>query len=67
MPVVKYKFKTSKMITTNFNLQPNFLENEITKLIPLQEKHFEELFEAASDPFSKWKICICLHGNQNAK
>ncbi|WP_245176604.1 GNAT family N-acetyltransferase [Flavobacterium denitrificans] len=34
----------------NFNLQPDFLENEITKLIPLEEKHFEALFEAASDP-----------------
>lgn len=33
-----------------FNLQPESLENEITKLIPLQEKHFEALFEAASDP-----------------
>lgn len=38
------------MQPTNFNLQPDFLENEITKLIPLEEKHFEALFEAASDP-----------------
>lgn len=38
------------MKTSNFNLQPDFLENEITKLIPLEEKHFEALFEAASDP-----------------
>ncbi|KAF2517029.1 GNAT family N-acetyltransferase [Flavobacterium foetidum] len=38
------------MTTAHFNLQPDFLENEITKLIPLEEKHFEALFEAASDP-----------------
>jgi len=38
------------MSTSNLNLQPDILENEITKLIPLEEKHFEELFQAASDP-----------------
>jgi len=38
------------MEISNFNLQPDFLENEISKLIPLEEKHFEALFEAASDP-----------------
>ncbi len=38
------------MQTTSFNLQPDFLENEISRLIPLEEKHFEALFEAASDP-----------------
>ena len=38
------------MTTSNFNLQPEILENEITKLIPLEEKHFEALFQAASDP-----------------
>ena len=38
------------MTTSNFNLQPDILENELTKLIPLQENHFEALFEAASDP-----------------
>ncbi len=38
------------MTTSNFNLQPDILEDEITKLIPLEEKHFEELFKAASDP-----------------
>ncbi|MFD1602454.1 GNAT family N-acetyltransferase [Flavobacterium artemisiae] len=38
------------MSLSNFNLQPDFLENKITKLIPLEEKHFEALFEAASDP-----------------
>jgi len=37
------------MATSNFNLQPDFLENDISKLIPLEEKHFEALFEAASD------------------
>lgn len=35
---------------SNFNLQPDFLEDEIIKLIPLEEKHFEELFIVASDP-----------------
>ncbi|GAA3777285.1 GNAT family N-acetyltransferase [Flavobacterium ginsengiterrae] len=38
------------MTTSNFNLQPEILEDEITKLIPLEEKHFEALFQAASDP-----------------
>ncbi|WP_163411566.1 GNAT family N-acetyltransferase [Flavobacterium ajazii] len=38
------------MKISNFNLQPEILENEITKLIPLQEEHFEALFDAASDP-----------------
>jgi len=33
-----------------FNLQPDFLEDEITKLIPLQEDHFDDLYKAASDP-----------------
>lgn len=35
---------------SNFNLQPEILEDEITKLIPLQENHFEELYKIASDP-----------------
>lgn len=38
------------MQPSNFNLQPDILENEVSKLIPLEEKHFEDLFEAASDP-----------------
>lgn len=38
------------MTTSNFNLKPDILENEIVKLIPLEEQHFEELFKAASDP-----------------
>ncbi|MBZ4033481.1 GNAT family N-acetyltransferase [Flavobacterium sp. 17A] len=38
------------MNTSNFKLKPDFLENELTKLIPLEEKHFEALFQAASDP-----------------
>lgn len=38
------------MKNSEFNLQPKILENEITKLIPLEKKHFEVLFEAASDP-----------------
>jgi RimJ/RimL family protein N-acetyltransferase len=35
---------------TIFNLQPEVLENDIIKLIPLQENHFEALLKAASDP-----------------
>ena len=35
---------------TKFNLQPEVLENDIIKLIPMQESHFEELHKAASDP-----------------
>ena len=38
------------MEKSNFNLQPDFLQDEITKLIPLQEAHFEELYKVASDP-----------------
>src|SRR5690349_21474787 len=38
------------MEKSNFNLQPDFLQDEITKLIPLQEDHFEELYKVASDP-----------------
>ena len=34
---------------TTFNLQPEVLENDIIKLIPLQENHLAELHEAASD------------------
>ena len=37
----KLIIKNQKMQTSNFNLQPDFLENEITKLIPLEEKHIE--------------------------
>lgn len=33
----------------NFNLQPSHLQNELLKLIPLQETDFEELFSVASD------------------
>ncbi|MFN3752637.1 GNAT family N-acetyltransferase [Flavobacterium sp.] len=33
-----------------FDWQPNFLENELIKLIPLRETDFEELYEVASDP-----------------
>ncbi|CAM3639973.1 acetyltransferase, ribosomal protein N-acetylase [Flavobacterium saliperosum S13] len=41
------------------NLQP-ILENEIVKLIPLQESDFEALFEVASDPLI-WE----QHPNKN--
>ena len=30
--------------------QPTNLENDLVKLIPLQNEHFEELYNAASDP-----------------
>lgn len=35
---------------TDFNLQPEILQNETIKLIPLQEDHFETLYQIASDP-----------------
>ncbi|WP_343694920.1 GNAT family N-acetyltransferase [Flavobacterium sp.] len=38
------------MTTPYFNLQPDFLEDEITKLVPLKESDFEELYKVASDP-----------------
>lgn len=38
------------MNNTEFNLQPEILENDITKLIPLQENHFDQLYQAGSDP-----------------
>ncbi|MBF4518238.1 GNAT family N-acetyltransferase [Flavobacterium sp. ANB] len=38
------------MNNPEFNLQPEILENDITKLIPLQENHFDELYKAGSDP-----------------
>ncbi|OXA93214.1 GNAT family N-acetyltransferase [Flavobacterium hercynium] len=38
------------MNTSNFNLQPEVLEDDITKLIPLKEGHFDALYEVASDP-----------------
>jgi len=38
------------MNNLDFNLQPEILENEIIKLIPLHEDHFAALYEVASDP-----------------
>ncbi|MES2796491.1 MAG: GNAT family N-acetyltransferase [Bacteroidota bacterium] len=32
------------------NLQPTHLQSDLIKLIPLQEKDFDQLFEVASDP-----------------
>ncbi|MEN9976539.1 MAG: hypothetical protein RIR36_699, partial [Bacteroidota bacterium] len=32
------------------NLQPNHLSNHLIRLEPLQPSHFNELYEAASDP-----------------
>jgi len=43
------------MKTSNFNLQPEILEDELVKLIPLQENHFEELYKVASDPLI-WEL-----------
>ncbi len=34
----------------HFELQPEHLENEFVKLVPLKEEHFEELYKVASDP-----------------
>ncbi|MBE8726725.1 GNAT family N-acetyltransferase [Flavobacterium hungaricum] len=44
----------------NLNLQPEILENETVKLVPLQETDFENLFEVASDPLI-WE----QHPNKN--
>ena len=38
------------MNASNFNLQPEVLEDNITKLIQLEESHFDALYEVASDP-----------------
>ncbi|MEP6804712.1 MAG: GNAT family N-acetyltransferase [Flavobacterium sp.] len=38
------------MTNSKFNLQPEILEDEITKLIPLKESDFDELYKVASDP-----------------
>lgn len=35
---------------STLHLQPEFLENDLIRLIPLQEHHFEELYTVASDP-----------------
>lgn len=48
------------MNTSNFNLQPEILENESIKLVPLKETDFEALFEVASDPLI-WE----QHPNKN--
>jgi RimJ/RimL family protein N-acetyltransferase len=38
------------MNNSEFNLQPALLEDEITKLVPLQESDFDALYKVASDP-----------------
>ena len=35
---------------SDFNLQPEFLEDDTVKLIPLKDNHFDELYKVASDP-----------------
>lgn len=42
------------MSTFRFNLQPEHLEDELIKIIPLQESDFEMLYKVASDP-EIWK------------
>ena len=37
----------TKMI---FNIQPDYLQNELIRLVPLQETDFEELYNVASNP-----------------
>ena len=48
------------MSTTLLNLQPEILENESVKLVPLKETDFEILYEVASDPLI-WE----QHPNKN--
>lgn len=43
------------MKTSNFNLQPEILEDQTVQLIPLHENHFEELYKVASDPLI-WEL-----------
>ena len=43
------------MKNIEFNLQPDLLEDDITKLIPLKETDFEALFAIASDPLM-WEL-----------
>jgi RimJ/RimL family protein N-acetyltransferase len=38
------------MIKTVVNLRPDVLEDELTRLIPLEENDFERLYAVASDP-----------------
>ena len=33
-----------------FNIQPDYLQNELIRLVPLQETDFEELYNVASNP-----------------
>ncbi|MEN2398578.1 GNAT family N-acetyltransferase [Flavobacterium sp. MC2016-06] len=48
------------MSTLILNLQPEIIENESVKLVPLKETDFEALFEVASDPLI-WE----QHPNKN--
>ena len=48
------------MSTSILNLQPEIIENELVKLVPLKETDFEILFEVASDPLI-WE----QHPNKN--
>lgn len=45
MPIREIRGKKIKKNMTTFNLQPEVLENDIIKLIPLQENHFDELLK----------------------
>jgi RimJ/RimL family protein N-acetyltransferase len=48
------------METSILNLQPEILENESVKLVPLQKTDFEKLYKVASDPLI-WE----QHPNKN--
>ncbi|WP_166923579.1 GNAT family N-acetyltransferase [Flavobacterium poyangense] len=48
------------MSTSLLNLQPEVLENEFVKLVPLQQTDFERLYKVASDPLI-WE----QHPNKN--
>ncbi|HSY76573.1 MAG TPA: GNAT family N-acetyltransferase [Bacteroidia bacterium] len=43
------------MITENFNLQPEKLEDDLIQIIPLTENYFDQLFEVAQDPLI-WEV-----------
>ncbi len=43
------------MPKANFNLQPDILENDLIRILPLYENDFERLFAVASDPLI-WEL-----------
>ncbi len=43
------------MSKSNFNLQPDILENDLIRIWPLSESDFDRLFAIASDPLI-WEL-----------